>query len=64
MPVEVLWQEGLALSSLFKLPSDPWILVKGELILFRCKGKLVGLGKRDAYMFRENIGNYLDLVKP
>jgi hypothetical protein len=29
MPVELLWQEGLALSSLFKLPKDPWILVKG-----------------------------------
>ena len=31
MPVELLWQEGLALSSLFKLPSDPWILVKGKI---------------------------------
>jgi hypothetical protein len=31
MPVELLWQEGLALSSLFKLPRDPWILVKGQL---------------------------------
>ena len=31
MPVELLWQEGLALSSLFKLPRDPWILVKGKL---------------------------------
>lgn len=28
MPVELLWQEGLALSTLFKIPRDPWILVK------------------------------------
>jgi hypothetical protein len=34
MPVELLWQEGLALSSLFKLPSDPWILVKGNFKKF------------------------------
>ncbi len=31
MPVELLWQEGLALSTLFKIPKDPWILVKGYL---------------------------------
>ena len=28
MPVELLWQEGLSLSTIFKLPNNPWAVVK------------------------------------
>ena len=27
MPVELLWQEGLTLSAIFKLPKNPWSVV-------------------------------------
>ena len=28
MPVELLWQEGLSLSTIFKLPNNPWSVVQ------------------------------------
>lgn len=28
MPVELLWQEGLALSTIFKMPKNPWSIVQ------------------------------------
>ena len=28
MPVELLWQEGLSLSTIFKVPNNPWSVVQ------------------------------------
>ena len=59
MPVELLWQEGLSLSTIFKLPKNPWSVVKAFCHTLLSNQTLISELKREK--FDLSIGQFSHL---